>query len=74
MKAGRTAAPADADPDKRLETFISKFDRKDQQLIHAVRRAVRKWFPTVSRGNPHATDGSWRQSLLCHPGPYEQAT
>src|SRR2546427_12066531 len=48
MRAARSTAPAGADPEKQLETFISKFDQKDQRLIRAVRRAVRKWFPTAN--------------------------
>src|SRR5438132_13229557 len=40
MKAARSTALAAANPEKQLETFISKFDQKDQQLIRAVRRAV----------------------------------
>ena len=48
MKAARSTALAAANPEKQLETFISKFDQKDQQLIRAVRRAVRKWFPTAN--------------------------
>ena len=33
MKAARSTALAAANPEKQLETFISKFDQKDQQLI-----------------------------------------
>jgi hypothetical protein len=47
MKAARTPTPK-ADAEKQLKTFIDKFDPKDQQLIRAVRRAVRKWFPTAN--------------------------
>ncbi len=31
-----------------LKSFIEKFDRKDQLLIRAVRKAVRKRFPTAN--------------------------
>jgi len=48
MKEARTAAPATADAEKRLRGFIAKFDPKDQRLIRAVRRAVRKRFPTAN--------------------------
>ena len=34
--------------DTRLNAFIGKFDRQDQQLIRAVRRAVRRRFPTAN--------------------------
>src|SRR5438270_13425731 len=47
MKTGKRAtAPRDAET--QLETFISKFGAKDQQLIRAVRRAVRKRLPTAN--------------------------
>ena len=36
------------DPEKQLEAFIGKFDAKDQQLIRAVRRGVRKRLPTAN--------------------------
>ena len=48
MKAARTTPPAPADAEKQLKAFIGKFDAKDQQLIRAVRRALRKWFPTAN--------------------------
>ena len=35
-------------PEKRLEAFIGKFARKDQQRIRAIRRAVRRRFPTAN--------------------------
>ena len=35
-------------PEKRLEAFIGKFARKDQQRIRAIRRAVRGRFPTAN--------------------------
>ena len=48
MKAARTTAPAVADAERQLKAFIGKFDPMDQQLIRAVRRALRKWFPTAN--------------------------
>jgi len=35
-------------PEAQLKTFVAKFDPKDQQLIRAVRRAVRTRFPTAN--------------------------
>lgn len=48
MKAARSTAPATADAEKQLKAFIGKFDPKDQQLIRAVRRVVRKRLPTAN--------------------------
>jgi hypothetical protein len=39
---------ATATPEKQLASFIGKFDETDQKLIRAVRRAVRKRFPTAN--------------------------
>lgn len=39
-------APADAE--RQLRIFIDKFDRTHQTLIRAVRKALRKWFPTAN--------------------------
>jgi uncharacterized protein DUF1801 len=36
------------DPKKQLESFIRKFAPSDRRLIHAVRRALRKRFPTAN--------------------------
>ena len=49
MKAAMrtTPAAAAAAAENHLRAFIGKFDPKDQQLIRAVRRAVRKRFPTA---------------------------
>ena len=47
MKIAGTSKPA-APPEKQLEAFIGKFARKDQQRIRAIRRAVRKRFPTAN--------------------------
>jgi hypothetical protein len=46
--AARNTALAHADTEKKLKAFIGKFEPKDQRLIRAVRRAVRKWFPTAN--------------------------
>lgn len=40
-------APKSVDPEKQLESFIDKFDPAHQKLIRAVRRALRKRFPTA---------------------------
>ena len=48
MSAARKTASVAADARKQLEAFIDKFDSKDRQLIRAVRRAVRTWFPTAN--------------------------
>ncbi len=48
MKELRRVPPAKADAEAQLKTFIDKFDPKDQRLIRAVRRVVRKWFPTAN--------------------------
>lgn len=43
-----TAKLSPADSEEQLRTFIAKFDAKDQRLIRAVRRAMRKRFPTAN--------------------------
>jgi hypothetical protein len=49
MTGARTsAAAATADGERQLRGFIAKFAPKDQKVIRAVRRAVRKWFPTAT--------------------------
>src|SRR5438067_9991846 len=45
MKATKT--PSSADAERQLKTFISKFEPKHQTLIRAVRKALRKRFPTA---------------------------
>jgi uncharacterized protein DUF1801 len=40
------AQPADDDPEARLEQFIEKFEPNQQTLIRAIRRKLRKRFPT----------------------------
>jgi len=49
MKAARKVAPtAPADAEKQLNTFIDKFEPKNQALIRAVRKALRKRLPTAN--------------------------
>jgi hypothetical protein len=45
MKATTTQSPADAE--RRLKSFIAKFEPRHQSLIRAVRKALRKRFPTA---------------------------
>ncbi len=40
------ARPADDDPEGRLQQFIEKFEPDQQTLIRAIRRKLRKRFPT----------------------------
>src|SRR5207253_9411458 len=47
-KAAQRTAPAAADAEKQLRAFIGKFDAKDQRLIRAIRRALRKWFAAAN--------------------------
>jgi hypothetical protein len=48
MKAVKKVAPAaPADAEKQLNTFIDKFDPKNQTLIRALRKALRKRLPTA---------------------------
>jgi hypothetical protein len=44
MKA--TATRSSADAERQLKSFIAKFEPKHQTLIRAVRKALRKRFPT----------------------------
>jgi hypothetical protein len=46
MKTSAAQKPADAE--KQLKSFISKFEPKQQSLIRAVRKALRKRFPTAN--------------------------
>ena len=48
MRPARRTSPVAADAEDQLKSFIGKFDAKDQQLIRAVRRALRKRFPTAN--------------------------
>src|SRR5712691_3925243 len=48
MKAARATISAVADSEGQIKAFIGKFDPKDQQLIRAVRRALRKRLPTAN--------------------------
>jgi hypothetical protein len=48
MKAVKKIGPAaPADAEKQLKTFIDKFEPKNQTLIRAVRKALRKRMPTA---------------------------
>ena len=48
MKAEKNSSPQTVDAEAQLKAFINKFDTRDQKLIRAVRRAVRKRFPTAN--------------------------
>lgn len=49
MKAAEMLAPtAPSDAEKQLNSFIDKFEPKDQILIRAVRKALRKRLPTAN--------------------------
>ena len=48
MKAIAKARPKPADAERQLKSFIDKFDAKHQTLIRAVRKALRKRFPTAN--------------------------
>ncbi len=49
MKAAKKLAPATpADAEKQLNSFIDKFEPKNQTLIRAVRKALRKRLPTAN--------------------------
>ena len=48
MKAIAKARPKPADAEKQLKSFIDKFEPKQQTLIRAVRKALRKRFPTAN--------------------------
>lgn len=47
MKAATTTIRKWADPEKQLTSFVGKFEPKQQKLIRAIRKAVRKRFPTA---------------------------
>ena len=47
MKSTKNSAGKSADAEKRLAGFIGKFEPKHQTLIRAVRRTLRKRFPTA---------------------------
>jgi Domain of unknown function (DU1801) len=47
MKPGTTVARTSAGSEKQLKGFIAKFDPRNQTLIRAVRKALRKRFPTA---------------------------
>jgi hypothetical protein len=48
MKQAKTPAPKSAKAEEQLKSFIDKFDPKNQALIRAVRKALRKRFPTAN--------------------------
>ena len=47
MKPAKTVAQTSAAAEKQLKCFIAKFEPKHQTLIRAVRKALRKRFPTA---------------------------
>jgi len=48
MKRAKIDAPKSAEAEEQLKTFIDKFDPKHQALIRAVRKVIRKRFPTAN--------------------------
>lgn len=44
----RTARSNATDPEEQLRSFIEKFDPKHRAVIRAVRKALRKRFPTAT--------------------------
>jgi uncharacterized protein DUF1801 len=48
MKARKLVPQKSADVEQQLKTFIGKFDPTHQSLIRAVRKALRKRFPTAN--------------------------
>src|SRR6185369_13134105 len=48
MKPTAKISSTPADAEKQLRSFIAKFEPKHQTLIRAVRRALRKRFPTAN--------------------------
>jgi hypothetical protein len=47
MKRTAKAGASSADAEKRLRSFIDKFEPQHQNLIRTVRRALRKRLPTA---------------------------
>lgn len=47
MKAA-AGSPKSVTPERQLKSFIDKFDSGNQKLIRAIRRALRKRFPTAN--------------------------
>jgi len=43
-----TTRAVKATPEARIRSFVAKFDRENQSLVRAVRRAVRKRLPTAT--------------------------
>ncbi|MBK5295540.1 MAG: hypothetical protein JJE40_00195 [Vicinamibacteria bacterium] len=48
MNAAKSPGLAAADAEEQLEACVAKFDPRDQQRIRAVRKMVRKRFPTAN--------------------------
>jgi hypothetical protein len=48
VKTAAKITPTPADAEKQLKSFIEKFEPKHQTLIRAVRKALRKRFPTAN--------------------------
>ena len=48
MAPKKVAPPTSAYAEKQLKSFIDKFDPKNQALIHAIRKAIRKRLPTAN--------------------------
>lgn len=48
MKGGATITQKSADAEEQLKGFIRKFEPEHQSLIRAVRKALRKRFPTAN--------------------------
>jgi hypothetical protein len=48
MPAAAKTKSSSADPEKQLDSFIAKFDDKNQKLIRALRKALRKRMPTAN--------------------------
>jgi hypothetical protein len=46
--AGKLARSVSADAEKQLKCFIDKFEPKNQALIRAIRKALRKRLPTAN--------------------------
>ncbi len=47
MKTPKTVARTSATPEKQVKGFIAKFEPRSQTLIRAVRKTLRKRFPTA---------------------------
>jgi Domain of unknown function (DU1801) len=47
MKRARATTSKPADAERQLKSFVAKFDPAHQTLIRAVRRTLRRWFPSA---------------------------